>query len=148
MLDNLEKILVPVDGSEQAHDAFVQAIQIANRYNAEVEVLAVIHEDTVAGKSALRSGMVFEKLKQEWDELVQSYADEAHTQYNFANVSAYTSIGKPKHEILRIVKDDPKIGLIVIGATGKNALERSFLGLGSVAQYVVREATVPVLVVH
>lgn len=148
MLDNIEKILVPVDGSEQAHVAFEQAIIIAKRNNAQVEVVSVINEDTVSGKSALRSGMVFEKVQKEWDELVQSYADEAHTKHDFTNVNAYTIMGKPKYEIVRIAKDDPSIGLIVIGATGKNAIERSFLGLGSVTQYVVRAATVPVLVIH
>lgn len=146
MFADIRKVLVPVDGSDQAHKAFMQAIEIAKASNAQLEVVAVIHDDTVTGKSAYRSGVVFEKLQNEWNEFIKTYEQEAIDQYGLNNINAYTVMGKPKNEIIRIARDNPEIDLIVIGATGKNAIERSVLG--SVTQYVVRHAEVPVFVVR
>ena len=53
--------------------------------------------------------------------------------------------GNPAAEILKLAKDE-SANLIVIGSIGKTDLEK-FL-MGSVAEKVVRNSTVPVLVVR
>ena len=53
--------------------------------------------------------------------------------------------GNPPNEILRIAEDD-KIDVIVIGSIGKTGLEK-FL-MGSVAEKVVHDSKLPVLIVR
>jgi len=53
--------------------------------------------------------------------------------------------GNPASEILRIAKE-AKMNMIVMGSIGKTGLEK-FL-IGSVAERVVRNSDVPVLIVH
>ena len=52
--------------------------------------------------------------------------------------------GDPAEEIVVLAKDE-KIDLIIMGTHGKGAINKFFFG--SVAQKVVRDATVPVLTV-
>lgn len=146
MLADTKKILVPIDGSEQARKAFVQAIAIAKRIDAQVEVVSVINEDSIESQTSQKSENVFRTLQESRLRLLEKYVEVAREKYDFHNVKTFTVIGKPKHQIIHIVREDPAYGLIVIGATGKNAVERSLLG--SVSQYVVREADIPVLIVR
>lgn len=53
--------------------------------------------------------------------------------------------GNPVDEIFRIETDSPPPGMIVMGTQGKQGLERMFLG--SVADEVVRNAVVPVMII-
>ncbi|MGE5085786.1 MAG: universal stress protein [Bacillota bacterium] len=61
------------------------------------------------------------------------------------NIKVITAAGNPVDEIFRIETSSPAPGLIVMGTQGKHGLERMFLG--SVAEEVVRNAVVPVMVV-
>ena len=54
--------------------------------------------------------------------------------------------GSPKPIIAKEIPDDNDIDLILLGATGLNAVERLFIG--SVSEYVIRNANCDVLVVR
>ncbi|MGH2119003.1 universal stress protein, partial [Aerococcus sp. L_32] len=47
ILDNIQRILVPVDDSDNSKAAFRDAVEIAMRSNATVDVLSVIADDYV-----------------------------------------------------------------------------------------------------
>lgn len=146
MIADAEKILVPVDGSEESRKAFAQAVAIAKRIDAQVEVISVINEDSIESQSSQKTEKVFQSLQESRLRLLEKYAEMAREKYDFHKVKTFTVIGKPKYQIIHVVREDPAFGLIVIGATGKNAVERSLLG--SVSQYIIREAPIPVLIVR
>lgn len=81
------------------------------------------------------------------DEQVEKAA--LHLQERFSKgkrkVQVITAQGNPIDEIFRIETDSPQPGMIVMGTQGKHGLERVFLG--SVADEVVRNAVVPVMVI-
>ncbi|MFP9068907.1 universal stress protein, partial [Enterococcus faecalis] len=54
--------------------------------------------------------------------------------------------GSPKQIIAREIPEDNQVDLIMLGATGLNAVERLFIG--SVSEYVIRNAACDVLVVR
>jgi nucleotide-binding universal stress UspA family protein len=62
------------------------------------------------------------------------------------NIDFTVEYGAPKAVIAKDIPEDQKIDLIVIGATGLNAVER--LLIGSVTEYVTRTAPCDVLVVR
>ena len=64
---------------------------------------------------------------------------------NNRSVQVISANGNPVDEIFRIETSSPAPGMIVMGTQGKQGLERMFLG--SVADEVVRNAVVPVMVI-
>ncbi|HKJ57633.1 MAG TPA: universal stress protein [Halobacteriales archaeon] len=132
------RILVPTDGSETAAAAMEEAIDLASTDSAEVHVLHVIdswHYDT-----SIESAV--EPLREEAEPFVERLAGMAEA----AGVPVATAIevGRPAHHVLEYA-DDHDVDLIVLGTRGRGGLPRRLLG--SVTQYVVAHAEVPVHVV-
>jgi len=132
------RILVPTDGSETAAAAMEEAIDLASTDSAEVHVLHVIdswHYDT-----SIESAV--EPLREEAEPFVERLAGLAEA----AGVPVTTAIevGRPAHHVLEYA-DDHDVDLIVLGTRGRGGLPRRLLG--SVTQYVVAHAEVPVHVV-
>ena len=145
------KILLPMDGSENARRAGKHAIWIADASDADIIVLNVI-EPYYPQISALPnfSEVVFDELREEGKNAVESFKQDLETnQCNgiCKNIRLTTKIneGKAYMEILKTIKKE-NIALVVIGASGRHGLDR-FL-LGSVTERVVREANCSVLVVN
>jgi nucleotide-binding universal stress UspA family protein len=137
------RILVPVDGSEQSRDACAFAIE--EYPDGELVLLHVINP-AEAGYSAQASIPSFseewyEHAKEEAAELfeeVRSEASEAGME-----VSSDTVVGKPSRAIVEYAEGN-EIDQIVMGSHGRSGVTRILLG--SVAESVVRESSVPVTV--
>lgn len=76
---------------------------------------------------------------------LSGYADEAK-KAGVKNVDFSVEYGAPKVIIAKDIPDEKNIDLIMIGATGLNAVERILIG--SVTEYVTRTAQCDVLVVR
>ena len=133
-----ERILVPTDGSDTATAAMEAAIELAGTYSAEVHVLHVI--DDWRYDTSIESAVA--PLREEAEPFVERLAGMAEA----ADVPVTTAIevGRPAHHILEYA-DDHGVDLVVIGTRGRGGLPRRLLG--SVTQYVVTHAEVPVHVV-
>ncbi|QPV62171.1 universal stress protein [Halosimplex litoreum] len=140
-----KRILVPVDGSEQAHRAFEFVTEEFD--DAEVVLLHVINP-AEAGYSAQAS---IPSFSEEWYESEQAAAEEL-----FAEIAALadgtelstereTEVGKPTRAIVEFA-DENGIDQIVMGSHGRSGVTRILLG--SVAEAVVRRSPVPVTVVR
>ena len=132
------RILVPTDGSETAEAAMTHAIDLGERYDADIHVLNVINSwryDT-----SIESAV--EPLREEGEEAVERLADVAAD----ADVTVTTAveIGNPAAHILEYV-DEHGVDLIVMGTRGRGGLPRRLLG--NVTQYVTTHASIPVHVV-
>ncbi|OIR19873.1 TRAP-T-associated universal stress protein TeaD [mine drainage metagenome] len=143
-----QRILIPIDGSDTAERALQEAIRLAHR-EARLRLVYVLEEiylldaegyayiDFTALQAAMRNtgertlALALEQVKQ-------------------AGLSAETALLEAKGErIANVIEKEARhwpADLIVIGTHGRSGLNR--LLLGSVAEGLVRVATVPVLLVR
>lgn len=146
MLQRYKKILVPVDGSREAELAFKKAVSVAKR-NGDETTLHLVHVvDTRAFQniSSFDTAMV-DQVTETAKKTMEGYVESAKAD-GVKNIDFTVEYGAPKAVIAKDIPEDQKIDLIVIGATGLNAVER--LLIGSVTEYVTRTAPCDVLVVR
>ena len=146
MLQSYKSILVPIDGSYESELAFKKAINVAKR-NGEDTSLHLVHVvDTRAFQniSSFDTTMV-EQVTETAKKTLSGYADETK-KAGVKNVDFSVEYGAPKVIIAKDIPDEKNIDLIMIGATGLNAVERILIG--SVTEYVTRTAQCDVLVVR
>ncbi|MGQ3490000.1 universal stress protein [Limosilactobacillus mucosae] len=146
MTQQYQHILVPVDGSKEAELAFKKAVAVAKRNGADTELRLLHVVDTRAFQniSSFDSSMV-EQVTTTAKKTLDQYVDYAKKQ-GVANVSYTIEYGAPKTIIAREVPKEMHADLIMIGATGLNAVERILIG--SVTEFVTRTAICDVLVVR
>ena len=133
-----ERILVPTDGSPAAEAAIAEAIALARAHDAEVHVLHVI--DTWHYDTSIESAV--EPLEEEG----KRYVDRLAAAVRDAGVHGTVAVerGRPARHVLDYV-DEHDVDLVVMGTKGRGGLPRRVLG--SVTNYVVTHADVPVHVV-
>lgn len=139
----VEKILIPIDGSEHATKALSYAFE--EFPDAEVTVINVIDPIDVGYTSTVGmpgySEEWYEDSKENAEELfaeAQEKADEYGT-----TVSTITDVGQPAQTIVTAAED---FDHVVMGSHGRSGVSRILLG--SVAETVVRRSPVPVTVVR
>ncbi|WP_080146214.1 universal stress protein [Marinilactibacillus piezotolerans] len=144
MLQEYKKILVAVDGSEAAEKAFKKAVEVAKRNNATLILAHVI--DTKAYQSfSTFDGSIADNAREEAQRTLDDYKSYAEKE-SLSNVKVDLEYGSPKVMIAKQMPETHEIDLIMLGATGLNAVERLFVG--SVSEYVIRHANCDVLVVR
>lgn len=144
MLQQYSKILVAVDGSYEAELAFRKAVEVAKRNKAHLFLIHVIDTRAFQNVSSFDSAMVeqvTETSKSTMEEYVKTAQDAG-----LEDVSYSIEYGAPKTIIGREFPKKHDIDLIMIGATGLNAVER--LLIGSVTEFVTRTSTCDILVVR
>lgn len=140
------RILVPVDGSEEAELAFKKAVAVAKRNgeNAELHLLHVVDTRAFQNISSFDSSMV-EQVTKTAKQTLDDYIDYAKKQ-GVKKVSYTIEYGAPKTIIARDIPQKINADLIMIGATGLNAVERILIG--SVTEFVTRNAVCDVMVIR
>lgn len=141
-----QRILVGVDGSEQARHAFDKALAVAKRNNAKVIVAHVI-ENRLYGNLGY-SLSAPELIQQETDrskELLNDYATYAKQQ-GCDTVETVLAFGSAKVLMGSDLPNEHKIDLIMVGQSGLSAVEKFMIG--SVSDYVIRHAPCDVLVIR
>jgi len=138
------KILVATDGSEQNHQALLEAVEMARSQKAELHGIYIV--DTIAFASLpmdVTWENVYNVLYDEGKDAISAVEKEAKK----AGVKFTGTVleGNPAVEIVKYAQEK-KMDLIVVGTLGRSGLSR-FL-LGSTAEKVIRTAPCPVLVVR
>lgn len=139
-----KKILIATDGSEYTKNVVDYGIDLAKNTGAKLHAVYVV--DTAAFASIPMDAAwesMYELLRQEGDEATKVVSDKASAEG--LDVEKNTIEGHPAEEIIKYAEKN-SISLIVMGTLGKSGLDR-FL-LGSVAEKVVRNSKIPVLVVR
>lgn len=146
-----KKILLPTDGSDNAKRAGKHAIWIADASGADIIVLNVVEQyyPQISALPNFRESL-YDELRDEGEKAVQTFREDleiSQCEGICKNIELTTKIreGKPYFEILRSIEEE-NVDLLVMGASGRHGLDRFVLG--SVTERVLREAQVPVLVVH
>jgi nucleotide-binding universal stress UspA family protein len=137
------KILVGVDGSENAYRALEQGTALAEKFGAQIIVVFVVHIPVSAySYDAFGSMEIFSKLEQEGKEVLAK-SELLCRQKGLAVKTALAS-GDPAQHIIDLAQSEGA-DLVVVGSRGTGRLER--LLMGSVSERVARFAKCPVLVV-
>ncbi|WP_262316291.1 universal stress protein [Lacticaseibacillus parakribbianus] len=144
MLQQYKHILVAIDGSYESELAFQKAVAVAKRNHSELFLIHIVDTRAFQNVSSFDSAMV-EQVTETAKQTMDGYIEQAH-KAGLEQVSYTIEYGAPKTIIARDVPKAKSIDLIMIGATGLNAVER--LLIGSVTEYVTRNATCDVLVVR
>ncbi len=140
----MKAILVPVDGSDCSMHALDFAVELASSLGAEIVVCHVLDLSRAAAMSAGAAQLVEESmqlLRTEGKEIVDRAVARAGAK---VPVSTRVPEGAPVEQIEQLAAELPA-NFIVLGSHGRTGLDR--LLMGSVAEGVVRAASVPAMVV-
>jgi len=141
----IKRILYPIDFSECSYQVLPYVLYVAEKYDAEIYLLYVVDDlRQFAGMHVPHTSIsnFIEEALVESEKMLDKICDE-HLQ-SCPNFQRRLVMGDPRVEILKMVKSE-KIDLVIIGSHSRRGLERIIFG--SVAEYVVKNAPVPVLTV-
>ena len=146
MTEHYNNILVPMDGSKESEAALVRAIELTNDAgdNGILSILNVLDTRAFQNVASFDDTMV-EAVSDETRKTLDKYKQQA-IDAGVKNVDYLIEYGSPKALIAKDVPNEVNADIIVIGATGLNAVER--LVIGSVTEFVTRTANIDVLVVR
>ena len=136
-----KKILVPIDGSDQAKKAFEEAVHFALTHNSELTILTVVADylrydfGELNLRSKYQNSTAYEELLRQY----QLFAQQAGVK----EVSLKIKQGDPRKEILNVAKEE-KSDLIIMGSTGKGMIDR--LLIGSVSEFIMNHSSCDVLI--
>lgn len=135
-----ETVVIATDGSESGRRAVETALDLAERFEAEVHALCVVDRSRVAGLPDELHGEVERALESQAERSLSAVRDRTGRE-----VTTAVREGSPAAEITGYARE---VGADVVatGTRGRDG-EHSFL-LGSVAERVVRTCSVPVLTVR
>jgi nucleotide-binding universal stress UspA family protein len=147
-MKNIAKILCPVDFSEPSHAALDSAVDLAERYSAEIILFHAISQiDPTPTPSYTLTNHLVEQIPQ----FMQQMTENAHKamkdlidNHIAGRVGSrqLVEIGDPASSIVDAAREE-KVDLIVIATHGRSGIKGFFFG--SVAEKVVRTAECPVL---
>ncbi|MCF6161528.1 MAG: universal stress protein [Furfurilactobacillus sp.] len=145
MLQQYKNILAPVDGSKATEPVLEKAIEVAKRNDTHLDILNVLEVNQFSDSyGGAVSGDVIYRLVEDVQNRLESLKQQAE-KAGVKDVDIHVRFGNPKPVISREFPQDHGNELIVMGTTGLNAVER--LMVGSVTNYVSRNADVDVLIV-
>ena len=144
MADNYQRILVGLDGSTIAQQAFEEAVAVAKRNRAALFIASIVPDNEYASVAVGASMQMINAETAEAEKRVHEatrYAEE----HGVTKVVPIVRVADPRRALAETLPVDYHIDLIMLGITGKGVIQR--LLVGSVAQYVSRHATTNVMLV-
>ncbi len=147
---NYEKILVPLDGSENSRRALIEAITLSKHTKSSVTGLYVIKSeesdkpfvDMLQPLSNIEEKGYETKRLSEADHLMKDLKELCGS--NGIEFQGIASMGTPSHKIVQYAEKN-NFDLVIMGMRGKGHLDEMLLG--SVSYYVLHKSKVPVLIV-
>lgn len=144
MLQQYNRIMVAVDGSKEAELAFQKAVNVAKRNESELLLVHVIDTRAFQTVASFDSALA-EQATEMAQKSLDKYIEKAH-KHGLTSITSTIEYGSPKMIIGKQLPKEKEVDLILLGATGLNAVERLFIG--SVSDYVIRNAPCDVLIVR
>lgn len=137
-----KKILLPTDGSTYA-DQVVERVEKLIADDGEIIVLSVAGRLT---SSAFQSRRKIKKVNEKLKKDAQKFVDCMAARFDDnLNVTKMVKVGFPA-ETIKQVTEEEGVDLIVISSSGKSGIHK--LVLGSVAEKVLKDSEIDVLLVH
>ena len=142
-----QNILVPVDGSETSYAAVAQAAELAKAFGGKITVVQVLALDPYISAEYISATQTNDLIERARTSVLKTL-EEAAAKFSDLGIPVEAKLleGQVVHREIIKEAETSKADLIVIGSHGRTGLKRLFLG--SVAQSVLGEAHIPVLVVR
>ena len=144
MMEDYKTILSPVDGSEESELSFSKAVHVARKNNAKLLIVHVIDTRAIQTPSDFEGNFTDEIINQ--TKIMMDRYEAIARERGVQDIEIIIDYGSPKVMIAKEIAVEHNADLIMIGATGLNAVERLFIG--SVSEYVIRHAPCDVTVVR
>lgn len=137
----ISKILVPLDGSKNSQRGLEMAITLARQCGATI---TGIYSINVQSRSEFRSaGAVTDRLNREIEKMLKdAKVLAAQNGIVFKEKKMRGDVG---YNIVKIAQGKDKFDMIVMGSRGRSAAKEMFFG--SVSNYVIHAAKIPVVIV-
>jgi nucleotide-binding universal stress UspA family protein len=146
----IERILVPTDFSDYAHNALMHAIDLAKAHRAKIILFHCIDEhvqqcfvDYCLSDEIMRQ-YESESMKKT-DEKLQEEIKSVSGTAGDIEITPYAKRGIPYDEILK-AQEEKNIDVIVIASHGKTGFLKNMIG--SVSEKVIRTAKCPVMLIR
>lgn len=149
VVQEYDRILVAIDGSKEAELAFKKAVAIVLRNKGSLVITHIVDTRFIRVFPNIENPGNDQQFMDQTVEIARSTLDAYETWARSKGVEKVETIleyGSPRTVISRDIPEEYNIDLILLGATGLNAVERVFIG--SVSEYVVRNADCDVLIVR
>ena len=142
-----QNILVPVDGSETSYAAVAQAAELAKAFGGKITVVQVLALDPYIAAEYISATQTNDLIERARTSVLKTL-EEAAAKFSDLGIPVEAKLleGQVVHREIIKEAETSKADLIVIGSHGRTGLNGLFLG--SVAQGVLGEAHIPVLVVR
>lgn len=148
MAVEIDTVLVPVDGTDEAEHAVEYAVAIAERYGAGIHILHVLDESIAKGvrKGAIDAGAVADDHLAFMD-TVDEHVDTTDTTVPTSQsaVMGFSATQLSHHPVGVVLDSADEIGADFIVVPRESVREHPTAMLGKVAQYVLSYASQPVL---
>ena len=143
------RVMVAVDGSKTSEIAFKKAVDIVARNQGKLYIAHIIDTRTLQVfpqyERPLNGSDFLNQQSNAAKQTLDKYKEWAE-QRDVTDIEIIIKNGSPRTELADVLPEEYEIDLLILGATGLNAIERAFVG--SVSQYVVRNASSDVLIVR
>lgn len=142
-----QHILVPIDGSETSLAAVHKAAEFAQAFNAKITVAQVMTLDPYVAAEYISAAQSNDMIERARSAILDDLAT-AKAKFAELGVEVETQLleGQVVHRELIDAAEKLAADLIIIGSHGRTGLKKLFLG--SVAQNVLSEVHIPVLVIR
>ena len=142
-----QRILVPLDGSTRAEQALPVAARLARASNGSIVFTRIANFPMDYGGGYTQAPLLTEHVIETELDNVDAYLKKIATSELLAGISIKTEamFGQPLQAILSVV-ESRRVDLIVICSHGRTGLKR--WALGSVAQALAHQSSVPLLVLR
>lgn len=140
-------ILVAVDESPMSYAAVEQALTLAKDLNSRITLMSVIAVDPFVGVDFYKVAPAITDYFFQAEQMAQARLAEVKQSFDRDNIPADTKVirGVSPSEGIIHVADEVGADLILMGSHGRTGFKKMMLG--SVAQNVLTQSPIPVLIV-
>lgn len=141
-----QHILVPVDGSDLSLSVIQHAVSLAQAFNSKITVTQVLTLDPYVASEYLSAGQTNDLIERARQFILQNL-EKAKAQFQALGLEVETTLleGENISRTLTKAVETLNVDLIVLSSHGRSGIKK--LLMGSVAQNLITEASVPVFVV-
>lgn len=136
----IKKILVAYDGSDESHSAFLFGLDMAKKFEAELEILSVVRVLEPPEDVETRDNL--ERGREHYEKFFRHLRSEASEKG--ISIKTEVALGHPAEQIIRWAEKN-HVNIILMGHQTKNTFGRWLLG--STPDKVVHHAPCNVVIV-
>jgi len=135
-------IMIAIDLSPFSTDVVNAGVELARKLQLPVTLLTIVEQSL--GVALPEAGPAF---IDDWEErlrLAEERMKDFAQEHAGVEIQAKVMLGRPKEDTISTALESG-VSMLVIGTRGRTGLEHILMG--STAEYIIRHATIPVLVV-